>query len=85
MKLHEYLESTGTSQRRFAELTGIQQPLISRYARELSRPDLDNAVRIARASKGSVPVEEWFEWKRPEKPRPTMQGRRPVSSNRQAA
>lgn len=49
----------GVTQVKFAEMTGIQQPLISKYLRGPQRPQLDNALAIERATEGNVPVSEW--------------------------
>lgn len=59
MTLRDWMEKHGVTQARLSELTGIQQPLISKYLRGSQRPQLDNALAIERATEGAVPVEEW--------------------------
>jgi transcriptional regulator with XRE-family HTH domain len=59
MTLHDWLEKTGTTQQEFSEKSGIPQPLVSRYASGKGRPHLENALAIAKATAGKVPVEAW--------------------------
>lgn len=58
-KLHSYLQRSGISQRKFAELVGVDDSVISRFARDLAKPGLDVAVRIERISFGEVPASSW--------------------------
>jgi transcriptional regulator with XRE-family HTH domain len=64
MTLHDWLEKTGTTQLEFSEKSGIPQPLVSRYASGKSRPHVENALAIERATDGKVPVESWAKKKR---------------------
>jgi transcriptional regulator with XRE-family HTH domain len=63
MTLRSWMKRKGVTQAQLSEMTGIQQPLISKYLRGVQRPQLDNALAIERATNGDVPVEAW------EKPR----------------
>jgi transcriptional regulator with XRE-family HTH domain len=59
MTLHDWLEKTGTTQLEFSELSGVPQPLVSKYAAGKRRPHLEYAFAIEKATKGAVPAETW--------------------------
>jgi DNA-binding transcriptional regulator YdaS (Cro superfamily) len=69
MTLKQWFDATGKTQEWLAEATGIQQPLISKYARGWQRPQIDNAVAIEKATSGKVPVEAWVGWQPTTKPK----------------
>ena len=64
MTLHDWLEKTNTTQEEFSEKSGIPQPLVSRYSTGKGRPHLENALAIAKATGGMVPVEAWTKLKK---------------------
>jgi len=59
MKLSEWLAETGLTQKQFAERIGVTQGAVSMMCRDKPRLSLDVAVKIERATRGAVPVEEW--------------------------
>ncbi len=64
MRLSQWMKETHVSQTEFADLTGIDQSLLSKYLKHVRRPNVDQALAIERATKGAVPVEEWAKKKR---------------------
>lgn len=58
--LKAWLERTGTTQVRLAEMTGIDQALLSKYARGQWMPGLRNALLIQEATGGAVAMESWM-------------------------
>jgi len=59
MTLKEWLSKTGTTQEEFAEISGIPQDQVSKYASLKRRPKIDKALAIERATKKQVPIEVW--------------------------
>ena len=58
-QLSTYLSNNGISQRAFAKRVGIDQSVISRFARGEARPSLDVALNIEKETGGAVPCESW--------------------------
>lgn len=58
-KLSSYLKERRIRQADFAEQVGVSQGVISRLANGASKPGLDLAVRIERATAGSVSASTW--------------------------
>jgi len=54
-----YLDQHGITQSAFAGSLGTTQATISKFCRGVTRPSLDMAVKIERATGGSVPVASW--------------------------
>jgi transcriptional regulator with XRE-family HTH domain len=59
--LSNYLKETGLLQAEFAAKVGVGQGTISRLANGTMNPGLPLAIKIERATGGSVPVESWLE------------------------
>jgi transcriptional regulator with XRE-family HTH domain len=59
MKLQAWLEKTKTTQLEFAEKSGVPQPLVSRYAREKSKPKAHYIIAIQEATDGAVSLSDW--------------------------
>lgn len=57
--LREWRRLNGITQDRLAAETGIPQTLLSKYERGRATPRVCNALAIARATGGEVPVEAW--------------------------
>lgn len=57
--LQSYLKSHAIRQEDFAGQIGSTQATVSRLANGTSRPSLDLAVAIERATGGSVPATSW--------------------------
>lgn len=60
-QLSTYLRKNRIRQGEFADLVGVTQGLVSRLANGTSKPGLDLAVRIDKATRGAVPVHSWVE------------------------
>ena len=60
-QLSRYLKDNCIRQSEFAETVGVTQGVVSRLASGTSKPSLDLAVRIDKATGGAVPVHSWVE------------------------
>lgn len=61
MKLNEYLEINKISQSAFSRLAQLDQAQISRFLGGLSKPSVEAAYKIYRATKKKVKMEEWVD------------------------
>jgi len=66
MLLARYLKDTGTSQKTFAALAGVDQSVVSRLARQQIQPGLDLAFRIEKLTDGAVPAASWVSCEKPQ-------------------
>ena len=57
--LRKWLKANGVTQEVFAEMSGVPQPLLSKYSRGLRNPDTQYALAIEAATKRAVPAESW--------------------------
>lgn len=62
--LKRWLQATGLTQVELESATGIDQALLSKYARGQWLPGLRNALLIERASGGKVSCESWGDLER---------------------
>ncbi len=58
-ELKKYLTEAGMTRTAFAQLAGVDQSLVSRYIAGKSKPSLERAVAIERATGGKVPPRVW--------------------------
>lgn len=58
-RLQKWREKKELSQEQVALLVGVKQTTISRWEAGESHPILKFAIRLAKVSKGAVPVEAW--------------------------
>ncbi len=58
-KLVAWREGLGLNQSKAAEKLGVGQGTLSEWEAGKKKPDVDNANRIARVSRGAVPVALW--------------------------
>jgi len=57
--LARHLEKHKKSQSDLAKQAGIAEAHVSRYLARLRRPDMENAIRLERATGGEVPALAW--------------------------
>ena len=58
--LAQYLAESRITQRKFAEMIGIDKSVVSRIAAGATLPSLETAIAIERASGGAVPANAWL-------------------------
>lgn len=59
MTLAGWLRKTKTTQLEFAEMSGVPQPLVSRYASGKGHPKAHYILAIEKATNGEVALEDW--------------------------
>jgi DNA-binding transcriptional regulator YdaS (Cro superfamily) len=59
-QLEQYLTSHDMSQRDFAKLVGVSEPLVCQWRSGQRKPNLDNAFAIERATKGAIKASSWM-------------------------
>jgi hypothetical protein len=57
--LKRYLAETEQRPRDLSRATAIDESLLSRWLSGERRPDLDNAIRLERHTRGKVPAAAW--------------------------
>lgn len=57
--LNQYLKTNRVSQQDFAARVGVTQSTVSKLCRGTSRPSLDVAILIDKATGGKVPPSSW--------------------------
>ena len=57
MTLRQWLDANNELQKDFASRSGISEPTLSRIIRGKVKADLDDAIRICKATKGAVTFE----------------------------
>lgn len=59
LKLQTYLKDSGLTQAEFAAKVGVKQGTISRLVNGSRAPSLVTAMKIAKVTRGKVPVTAW--------------------------
>ncbi len=60
-KLAAYLKAKKLTQMAFAELAGVPGPQVSMWLSRRRRPGLASALKIERATRGQVRVQDWIQ------------------------
>lgn len=58
--LRQYLKETGKTLADLARDTGLDDGLLSRFARGMRRPGLESATKLEQATAGKVPAASWL-------------------------
>jgi transcriptional regulator with XRE-family HTH domain len=61
MKFSDWLKSSGLTQKEFAERIGVTQSAISHLRNNRKRPSFELMVKIEKATKGKVKLNDWRE------------------------
>lgn len=59
MTLAAWLKKHEMTQQEFSKLSGIEQPLVSRYVTGKGHPKAENILAIEKATHGEVALEDW--------------------------
>lgn len=60
-RVKAWREETRMTQQELADKLGLDQSLVSRMESGRYTPNLDAAIRLAKASRGRLPVDMWLE------------------------
>lgn len=61
MKIKDWLEKEGITQRAFAALVGVNYPSMSKYCSGKMKPRADKIKKIQDLTNGEVKLEDWHE------------------------